>query len=86
MSVDPYKEAPGWYYFSFIHTDRPKGDKFVGGCYVWGNSLHMALMDTHKRGINPGGDIQIHGPIPKHLMRKIPEQDRNRLLAREEIK
>lgn len=53
------------YYMSFVQSDRPKGERFVGACLVHANSFEEAIKTAWKRGCNPGGEIQ--GGIPEFI-------------------
>ncbi|MDE2105752.1 MAG: hypothetical protein KGL39_51485 [Patescibacteria group bacterium] len=104
-----------WFYLSFVQSDPPKGDQFVGGCYVQAPTdvgsqlaaeltvaeirhdldtpienetvlLASVIAESHRLGINPGGEVSAMGPIPDEAMdQNVPAAMRNRLLAREEL-
>ena len=84
-----------WYYLSFADAKRPKGQQFLGGCYievppdVQGDTrlmLWAALRRTHEIGINPGGDVRAHGPIPEaFIWDHVPPAMREKLLTREQL-
>lgn len=74
-----------WFYMSFVHPDRSAGDRFVGGCYVQGESMPDALTRSWKLGINPGGEVKILELPGDKFDALVPESDRERLLSREEV-
>ena len=48
--------------------------------------LAAALAESHRLGINPGGEVQVIGPLVRGAVEQVvPVADRNRLLSREEI-
>lgn len=86
-----------WYYLSFADGGRPKGTQFLGGCYVRvpvdaesmasREQLWRTLQESHRLGINPGGEVRALGPIPdEEIAEKVQPVDLRRLLTREEIK
>jgi len=46
-----------WWYLSFVDDDRPKGDRFVGACWVKAGGPTLAIQSAHVYGINPGGQV-----------------------------
>lgn len=68
---------PRWLYISF--ADK----KFLGGLVIQAPGFITALELARARGLNPGGNA-IYVEIPEHLLPKIPDDKRNRLLNREE--
>lgn len=71
----------GWYYLSFAGDDG-----FLGGAYVQGESSKDAYFNATTSGVNPGGEVQILGPLPPEEMdENVPEEKRGRLLSREEV-
>lgn len=76
---DPVPDT--WFYCSFVGEDG-----FLGGCYVRGVSMGAAWVRTNVLGINPGGEVQIIGPLPMATFEAIvPVDQRERLLSREEV-
>jgi hypothetical protein len=74
--------AESWFYLSFA---APAG--FLGGCYLQSDTEVAAVRAAWRQGINPGGEVQIVGPIDADAMdENVPDTDRNRLLTREELK
>ena len=43
-----------WFWFSFLRDP----DVFIGGLIVDGESFTDAHRNTHRRGINPGGEVK----------------------------
>lgn len=75
-----------WFYLSFADPHRPEGTQFLGGLYIEAKTLPEALTASHVRGLNPGGGVQVVGPIPDEMMDKnVPVADRHRLLSRKEL-
>lgn len=72
-----------WFYLSFVDPSRPKGDKFIGGCYVQAVGEIFAVSEAWRLGINPGGEVGILLVPPEHVP---PPEFRERLLTREEVR
>lgn len=69
-----------WYYFSFAK------EKFYGGVYAEGSTHLAAYVKLNQRGLNPGGEVAILGPLPEGMFEEeVPESDRWRLLTKEEV-
>ena len=67
---------PVWWYLSFAD------DSWLGGCYVKASNEGMAVMEAHRLGCNPGGEVAIIGPLSDEQMdENTPPGDRNRLLT-----
>lgn len=78
--------ANTWFYLSFADAELPKGQQFLGGAYVRAASLPEAITCSHQLGINPGGEVQVLGPLSAQDMDKnVPEEKRERLLSRDEV-
>lgn len=71
-----------WFWFSFADPAKPKGEQFLGGCWAEGDHPMAALRETHRRGINPGGEVQISELDSRQAP---PEQERWKLLQRDDI-
>ncbi len=67
-----------WYYLSFA------GDEgFRGACVVQADDFISAVQETHRRKINPGGQV-MGDEFP--ACETLPSEDyRNRLLSRNDI-
>jgi hypothetical protein len=79
-AYDPTDES-GWYYLSFVDTDRPEGDRWLGGCFVEADHSMGAAAAAWQKRCNPGGEVQMWGPM------QAPPEARlqNRLLNRDEV-
>lgn len=85
-------DAP-WWYLSFADPHRPSGQQFLGGVYVQGEEPRPpaprpldAVTVSHLIGANPGGEIEMLGPIPVSALRaRVPPEQRHRLLTHAEI-
>lgn len=76
-----------WFWLSFCDTDKPEGERFLGGCLVQGADFGDAVHEAHRLGINPGGEVA--GWEIEDGMETDPDFDptkTNRLLSLEEIK
>jgi hypothetical protein len=71
----------GWWWLSFVDTDRPEGARFLGVAIVQAYGVTTAAMLTHDMGINPGGEVAAV-PIPPDL--HPPPDACDRLLTRAE--
>jgi hypothetical protein len=71
----------GVYWLSFVDTDRPEGDRFLGVAIVRGTDPVGAVEMAWALGCNPGGEVMILGPVPDGIY--APE-DMGRLLTRDE--
>lgn len=58
-----------WYWLSFVHHDRPKGDKFVGALLIEANSFQAAIASSWMLKLNPGGEVQGFAVPKKYLDR-----------------
>lgn len=48
------------YWLSFCDPEQPKGDQFLGVILAESDEgLASVVMETHRRGVNPGGEIQV---------------------------
>lgn len=74
-----------WFYMSFADANLPKGEQFLGGCYVEADSFPEALTWTHIEGVNPSGEIQFYELPDEAVEAHVPTGDRFRLLTRAEI-
>ena len=57
------KNEPAWWWLSFCHADKPKGEQFVGACLVNARGFAHAVRRTRDLGINPGGEVAGWGPL-----------------------
>jgi len=69
------------HWLSFADGSLPEGSQFLGVVIVEAWSFLDAVMQAHRRGINPGGEVQ-GVEIPRAL--EIPAEYVNRLLSRAE--
>jgi hypothetical protein len=76
----PAPDDPLWW-LSFADPDLPEGSQFLGVIITQAATLEDAVTRTHLLGINPGGGIQIAGPLPSRFF---AEQWRDRLLPKDE--
>lgn len=72
----------GWWYLSFADGKLPTGTQFLGAIVVRARGFLDAVRQTHRRGINPGGEVQ-GVDVPAEW--NPPEAFVNRLLSREDI-
>jgi hypothetical protein len=75
---EPSPEDPLWW-MSFCAADPP--GEFLGVVVVQAPTAPAAVIRSHVLGVNPGGEIQMEGPIPADV---VPVRMRDRLLSREE--
>jgi len=61
---------------------RPGGPSFLGVCIVEAASAVGAMLVSHEKGINPGGEIETTGPFP---MATWAQEWRDRLLSWDEV-
>jgi len=52
-----------FYWLSFADGSLPEGSQFLGACIVRAISDLDAVCVAHRLGINPGGEVQIMGPL-----------------------
>lgn len=88
-----------WWYLSFVNTDvaatipieqqRPGGPSWLGACYVdvpGDGDLASILARAWELGCNPGGEVQVFGPLPlEGLDAHVPVSMRRRLLTLAEV-
>ena len=80
LGRQPAGGAPLWW-MSFCDPAAPAGSQFLGVAIVQAPDLESAVTRSHVLGVNPGGEIQIAGPIPEGW---IGPEWRDRLLAKAE--
>ena len=73
-------DDPLWW-LSFCDPDAPEGSQFLGVVITQAPDLECAVTRSHVLGVNPGGEIQIAGPLPEG---SIGPEWRDRLLTRAE--
>jgi hypothetical protein len=71
----------GLYWLSFVDRDMREGDRFLGVAIVEATDPVSAAAKCWDLEINPGGEVQIIGPIPTDIY---PAAVRDRLLDRTE--
>lgn len=74
-----------WFYFSYADDSG-----WLGGAYVEAEDdmsayFKTTVTDENGNRINPGGEVMFVGPLPAEAMSDVKEEDRNRLLNREEV-
>lgn len=47
-----------WHWLSFADGNLPKGSQFLGAALVRAPNFIAAVMEAHRLGINPGGEVQ----------------------------
>jgi hypothetical protein len=73
-----------WYYISFALKKEQGG--FLGGLYIKASGPTSAVKLASARGLNPGGEALVYGPLNEESMTEnVPEAKRNRLLKEEEV-
>lgn len=72
------------WWLSFVDTERPAGDKFLGACQVWADCGHNAIRWAHRLGCNPGGEVQFMAASPAAAM-LVPEKYVGVLMSRHEV-
>lgn len=73
-----------YWYLSFCDTDRPKGHKFLGGCFVEAQSAQEAIQAAWAHGCNPGGEVAMV-QVPEEREAAIARWGTNRLLSKQEL-
>lgn len=76
LEACPHFQRPGWYWLSFA-----KPGAFLGCVVVRARSAHHALLITHARKINPGGEVQTTLPPSPNTPDPPPGYD-HRLLTK----
>ncbi len=79
----PVNESTPWWWLSFADPGLPKDAQFLGVAVLQAPTMEAAVPRASLLGINPGGEVQIVGPLPRTL-RVLPELA-NRLLDRAEV-
>ena len=70
-----------WWFLSFADGDKAEGSQHLGGAWVKATSMPHAITVSHLTGCNPGGEVQVAGPIKKI----IPPEYQFKILTKEEI-
>jgi hypothetical protein len=71
---------PLWW-LSFCDPDLPEGSQFLGAAIVQAPTLAAAITRSHVAGCNPGGEVQVAGPL---AVDSIGPEWRDRLLTKDE--
>ena len=80
LILAPAEDDPLWH-LSFADPGLPAGSQFLGVVIVQAQALEDAVTRSHVLGVNPGGEIQVAGPIPPGF---IGPEWRDRLLSKAE--
>lgn len=80
VEADPSAPVRLWF-FSFADGTLPRGTQFLGGLYLRAKTFSGALAESHRRGLNPGGEIRFGEADPE----VVREEWTGRLLSREEL-
>jgi hypothetical protein len=76
------EELP-FFWLSFADPTRELG--FLGGCFVQAATHVGAVEVARGKGLNPGGEVQMHGPYPAaEVKQTFRDEWCNRLLNRDE--
>lgn len=74
------------YYLSFADPKRPKGQQWLGCCYVEAESVHHAILHvSREHDCNPGGEVMVIKLPPEAKARLKPEA-LNKLLDEEGLR
>ena len=46
-----------WWWLSFCDANLPKGTQFLGACIVRAHGMTDAILQSHRLGLNPGGEV-----------------------------
>ena len=68
------------FWMSFCDINRPEGEQFLGVVIMQGKDLIGAVQESHKLGINPGGEIKLFETDP------VRADHMNRLLSNRQLK
>jgi hypothetical protein len=71
-----------FWWLSFSDPRRPEGQQFIGVLIMEGMTLPEVIMESHARGLNPGGECQFVKIPPEYVP---PAQFHNRLLSYTEL-
>jgi len=81
LSDQEENEPEAWCWLSFCDPDAPEGSSFLGVAIVRGRGMIDAVNESHRRAINPGGEVMFV-KLPPNA--KVAEEFVNRLLTRAE--
>jgi hypothetical protein len=74
-------QPTSWWWLSFVDSDKPEGQRFLGVAIVEGNGVGSASLRAHELGVNPGGEVR----ASRLEADAVPEaRYLNRLLSRKE--
>lgn len=48
-----------FFYLSFADPDKPEGSQFLGATVVEADNVMLAVPESHRLGVNPGGEVAI---------------------------
>ncbi len=71
------------WWLSFCDPKRSEGDQFLGACLVEADDLPLAVEETRRLSINPGGEV-LGADADPVTVRLIPSRWKNRLLTKAE--
>jgi len=72
----------GWWWLSFVDTERPEGQRFLGVVVLEATGFMDAVGQAWAHGLNPGGEVQGMEVVEGNGLP--PEAFRNRLLSEAE--
>lgn len=72
-----------WFWLSFADGTPPTGQQFLGGLLVEGEGFIDAVKQSHRLGLNPGGEV-MGGEVDHVRMQRVADKWMNRLLTRAE--
>lgn len=74
-----------WYWLSFCNPDLPAGSQFLGAVAIEVAEGNDPVSTAWDKGLNPGGEVAIVGPLSEELVfAHVPPDKRNCLLSRAE--
>jgi hypothetical protein len=73
-----------YYWLSFVDDDRPKGNRFLGGCLVQARSPQDAILEAWQQHCNPGGEVAMIEITPPYEV-NVAKFQINRLYSKGEI-
>ena len=79
MAAEAADPKPNWYWLSFIDPEAPDGEKFLGVAIVYAEGPILAVRNSKRLGINPGGEVAIlemdKPPAPEYRERLLGDAE-----------
>lgn len=66
------------WWLSFADPEKPKGSQFLGAAIICATRFDEAVVVSHIKGINPGGEVKgwlFEHNVPKEFIEKLMDKE-----------